>query len=109
MTRRHMSKINWGRVLVGGLVAAIICFLTDGLLHEKLVATDWKAVYDNLRSATPEEHGGNIAYFAIFDLGRGLVSIFLHAVMRAKVGAGPTAATSALTARSFRMAGTGPA
>ena len=104
-----MSKINWGRVLVGGLVAAIICFLTDGLLHEKLVATDWKAIYDNLRSATPEEHGANIAYFAIFDLGRGLVSIFLYAVMRAKFGAGPkTAAIAGITAWiAFSL--TGPA
>ena len=104
-----MSKINWGRVLVGGLIAAIICFLTDGLLHEKLVATDWKAIYDNLRSATPEEHGGNIAYFAIFDLGRGLVSIFLYAVMRAKFGAGPkTAAIAGITAWiAFSL--TGPA
>ena len=104
-----MSKINWGRVLLGGFIAAIICFLTDGLLHEKLVATDWKAVYDNLRISAPEEHGGDIGYFAIFDLGRGLVSIFLYAAMRAQFGPGPKTAAIAGLVTWIAFSLTGPA
>jgi hypothetical protein len=46
-----MNKINWVRMLVGGLVAAIILFVTDGLFHENVVAADWKLVsYRSRRS-----------------------------------------------------------
>ena len=35
-----MYKINWVRLLVGGLLATVILFLTDGFLHERLVSAD---------------------------------------------------------------------
>ena len=40
-----MNRINWGRVLGGGLLAALILFLTDGFLHEQVLGGDWEAVY----------------------------------------------------------------
>jgi len=64
-------------MLGGGLVAAIIAFMTDGFLHERLVSADWKAVYDNLGAASPTEHVSHMAYFVVFELGRGLVSMFV--------------------------------
>jgi len=90
-----MRKINWVRVVVGGLVAAVICFLSDGFLHEKLLGTDWKAVYDNLGIAPPVPHGSSLAYFAVFDLGRGLLPLFLYAMMRPHCGPGPKTAAYA--------------
>ncbi len=90
-----MPKINWVRVIVGGLVVAAICFFSDGLLHEKVLGTDWKAVYDNLGVAPPEPHRMGLAYFAIFELGRGLLSMFLYAMMRPYCGPGPKTAAYA--------------
>ena len=83
-----MPKINWVRVIVGGLVAAVICFFSDGLLHEKVLGADWKAVYDSLRVALPAPHSMSLAYFAVFELGRGLLSMFLYAMMRSYCGLG---------------------
>ena len=87
-----MPKINWVRVIVGGLVAAVICFISDGLLHEKLLGADWKAVYTNLGANEPAPHGMSLAYFAVFDLGRGLLPLFLYAMMRPYCRPGPKTA-----------------
>ncbi len=29
-----MTRINFGRLIIGGLIATVILFITDGLLHE---------------------------------------------------------------------------
>jgi hypothetical protein len=104
-----MSKINWGRVIVGGIVAAIICFVTDGLLHERLLGADWKAVYDNLGIANPVHDSTGIVYFAVFELGRGLISLFVYALMRPHFGPGPKTAVLAGIVGWIAFSVTGPA
>lgn len=61
-----MARINWVRMLGGGLIAAIIAFITDGFLHERLLSADWKAIYDKL-GAVPSEHGNHIIHFVVFE------------------------------------------
>ena len=102
-------SINWGRFFVGGIIATIICFLTDGLLHEKIVGADWEAVYANLGATPPAETAMSMAYFAIFELGRGFISMLLYVLMRPVCNPGPkTAAWAGLTAWiAFSL--TGPA
>lgn len=90
-----MTKINWSRLMLGGLVASIICFITDGLLHERLLAADWKAVYDNLKATEHAHTGFEIVYFVIFEIGRGFGSMFLYALMRSHFAPGPKTAALA--------------
>ena len=104
-----MSKINWTRLIIGGLVAATIMFFTDGFFHEKVVIADWQAVYAGLRAAEPEPHGANLAYFAIFELGRGLISLLLYVTMRTHFGPGPKTAVLAAVAGWIAFSLTGPA
>jgi hypothetical protein len=104
-----MPKINWGRLIAGGLVAAIIAFVTDGFLHESLLSGDWKAVYDNLGASPGEEHGIHMVYFAIFELGRGLVSLFVYVMMRSHFGPGPKTAVLAGVVAWIAFSLTGPA
>ena len=104
-----MSKLNWNRILIGGLVAAIIAFLTDGFFHESVVASDWKAVYAGLGAREPEHSATGIAYFAIFELGRGLISIFLYALMRQPFKPGPKTAALAGVVTWLAFSVTGPA
>ncbi|HXD34793.1 MAG TPA: hypothetical protein VN643_26980 [Pyrinomonadaceae bacterium] len=90
-----MPKINSTRFFIGGLVASILAFLSDGFLHEQLVKADWAAVYSRI-SATPGEHSPvALFYFAVFDLGRGFVSMFLYVMMRRSFGPGPKTAVLA--------------
>lgn len=90
-----MAKINWGRLIVGSLIAAIIMFLTDGFIHETIAKADWKAVYDGLRATEPEPHGLSMVYFAVFELGRGFTAMMFYVTMRSFFGAGPKTAVLA--------------
>jgi hypothetical protein len=104
-----MNKINWVRVLVGGLVASIILFLTDGFLHERLALGYWQAVYAGLGVAEPKHNAYALVYFAIFELGRGFISIYLYALMRSGCGPGPKTAAYAGMVAWLAFSVTGPA
>jgi hypothetical protein len=110
-----MNKINWGRLLVGGVVASIILFLTDGVLHEGLVRADWKAVndalgfYDTMGNSAAQHGKGALVYFAVFELGRGFISIYLYALMRTCCGPGPKTAALAGVVAWIAFSVTGPA
>lgn len=104
-----MSKINWTRLIIGGLIAAVILFFTDGFLHERIVGADWRAVYQNLGAPEPQHDGGGILYFAIFELGRGLLSIFVYVLMRERFGPGPKTAALAGIVAWVAFSVTGPA
>lgn len=103
-----MARINWVRMLGGGLIATIIAFITDGFLHERLLGADWKAIYDNL-GAVPSEHGTHIIHFVIFELGRGLLSMFVYVMMRPHFGPGPKTAALAGVVSWIAFSVTGPA
>jgi hypothetical protein len=102
-------KINWPRLIVGGLIAAIICFLSDGFFHEQLFGRDWEAVYSNLGIAEPPHQTSAMLYFAIFELGRGFVSMLLYVMMRTPFGPGPKTAALAGIAAWVAFSLTAPA
>ena len=104
-----MTRLNWTRVLLGTLIAAVIMFFSDGFLHERLVGNDWAAVYTNLGVAEPKHEGAGIVYFIIFELGRAFTAIFLYALMRAFFGAGPKTAVLAAIVGWIAFSVTGPA
>lgn len=105
-----MPKINWNRLVIGGLIATVICFLSDGLLHEKIVGEDWKAVYAALRAVAPtEEHSSAMLYFVVFELGRGFLAIFVYVLMRPFYNPGPKTAVMAGVVTWLVCSLTGPA
>jgi hypothetical protein len=104
-----MARINWGRLIAGGLVAAIIMFFADGFIHERLVKADWSAVYAGLRAAEPVPHGPSMVYFGIYELGRGLIAMLFYATMRTHFGPGPKTAVLAGLASWVAFSLTGPA
>ena len=90
-----MGNINWGRLFLGTLIAAIIMFATDGFIHETIAKADWQAVYDGLRATQPEPHGTSMVYFALFEIGRAFTAMMFYVTMRALFGAGPKTAVLA--------------
>ena len=104
-----MPKINWTRLLVGTLIAAVIMFLSDGFLHERVFGTDWAAVYANLGIAEPRHESAGIVYFVVFELGRAFTAMFLYALMRSFFGAGPKTAVLAGVVGWLAFSVTGPA
>src|SRR4030095_13027687 len=91
-------KINWSRFVIGALVATIICFFSDGFMHEKLLANDWQSIYTASGVAEPQEHSTALLYFFVFEVGRGVLSMFLYVLMRGCCGAGPKTAVLAAIA-----------
>lgn len=103
-----MTNINWGRFIVGGIIASIIVFVTDGVLHESIVGADWKAVYDNLGVSQREHNSFHMVYFAVFELGRGFISMFLYVLMRPLWKPGPKTAALAGVVAWIAFSLTGP-
>jgi len=105
-----MSSINWTRLIIGGLVATILCFLGDGFFHEQVARLDWEAVYHGLRAPMPtEEHRSALVYFFIFELGRGFLAMILYVLMRPMLRPGPKTAIVAAVVAWFAFSLTGPA
>ncbi len=104
-----MQKINWGRLILSSLVAAIIMFVTDGFMHEALLKSDWTAVYEGLRAVEPQPHGTSMVYFAVFELGRGFIAMMFYVTMRTLFGAGPKTAVLAGIVAWIAFSLTGPA
>ena len=102
-------SINWLRLIIGGLVAAVICFMSDGFLHEAILKNDWAAVYANIHATMPPENAGSMLYFAIFELGRGFVGLFIYVAMRALATPGPKTAVMAAIVTWLAFSVTGPA
>jgi len=104
-----MSKINWARLTLGALIAAAICFISDGFLHQRLVDGQWEAVFAALQlDITEHEHGSAMIYFVIFELGRGFLTLFVYSLMRPRFGAGPLTAVWAGVVAWFAYSLTGP-
>ena len=103
-----MAKINWGRLIVGSLIAAIIMFVTDGFIHETIAKADWKAVYEGLHATEPQPHGLSMVYFALFELGRGFTAMMFYVTMRSFFGAGPKTAVLAGIVGWIAFSLTGP-
>lgn len=98
------------RLILGGLIATVILFVTDGLLHEKVVHNYWAYVYQGLGVNEPHEaHGAHVLYFLVFEIGRGFTAIFIYVLMRPFHGAGPKTAVFAAVVAWFAFSVTGPA
>jgi hypothetical protein len=104
-----MTNINWARFFIGGLIASVILFVTDGMMHEMLLKSDWHTVYASLTATEPQPHGSSMLYFAIFELGRGMVSMLIYVLMRPFHGAGPKTAVIAAIVGWLAFSVAGPA
>jgi hypothetical protein len=81
-----MGKINLGRVILGGIVAGIAVDLLDYLVDGMMLAPMW-----NGQLATwgrPPFSGSQIAWYMIFGLIIGLVTIWIYAGIRPRFGPG---------------------
>lgn len=104
-----MYRINWGRLIIGGLIASVILFLTDGVFHEQVVAADWRALHVTLGVPESQHSAAAVLYFVVFELGRGFLSIFLYVLMRPCCNPGPKTAAIAGIVAWIAFSVTGPA
>jgi hypothetical protein len=104
-----MAPINWVRLIIGILIAAIIMFFSDGFFHERVVVADWTAVYSALGISPPAHTTANLLYFLIYELGRGILVMSLYVLMRPCCGPGPKTAVLSGIVMWIAFSVTGPA
>ena len=86
-----MGKINWGKVLLGGLVAGIIIDIVEGILQGVILGPEWRQAMQALGHPL-EETGDTVAVHVLLGLAYGLVALWLYAAIRPRFGAGPKTA-----------------
>ena len=83
-----MNKINWNRVVLGGIVAGIVIDVFEGIANGLILASGWNDAMAALnRSAAMSAK--QIAAFNLWGLAAGIVMVPIYAGIRPRFGAGP--------------------
>src|SRR6266850_3139147 len=85
-----MGNINFGRVLLGGLVAGIVLNIGEYLLNDKVFGAQMKA--EMARHNYPMPGGNAIVIAVVMTFVLGIVIVLGYAAIRPRFGAGPKAA-----------------
>ena len=88
-----MSKMNWGRIVLGGLVAGLIMNVAEAALHAGILGPDTEALYQKFGVAAPGAANPLMLVAATFVLG--ITSVGLYAAIRPRFGAGARTAVVA--------------
>ena len=87
--------MNSQRIILGGIVAGIIYFIGDGVVHGALLHSRWVEVLGPNADQSLHQPG----YFGPYDLLKGLLAVWIYAAARPRLGPGPlTAAIAGLVA-----------
>ena len=89
-----MGKINWGRVLLGGIVAGIIIDVVEFVLHGVVLGQEWRQAMEALGRPL-QETVGNMVFYVLLGFAYGVLAVWLYAAVRPRYGAGPNTAVRA--------------
>ena len=85
-----MSNINFGRVILGGLVAGLVLNIGEFLLNEVVFVKQMEEMFSRMNLPRPGSSFIAIAVGITFLLG--IVIVWLYAMIRPRFGAGPKTA-----------------
>ena len=91
---RIMGKVNWRRVILGGLLAGVIIDISEWVTNGVVFASDWANVMKNLHSSS-DFSVKQIAALNVWGFLTGIAVVCLYAAMRPRFGAGPKTAVLA--------------
>src|SRR5579864_388568 len=104
-----MTKINWSRVILGGVLAGLIINATEFVVNGVILQARWAEVMKGL--GKPEMSGAQIAAFNVWGFLVGIFTVWLYAAIRPRYGAGPKTAVcagAAVWALGYLLAGVAP-
>jgi len=88
-----MGKINWGRVLLGGIVGGIVGDILAFLVDYLWLGPQWA---DGMKALGHADLSSNQwIWFNVLGLISGIVTIWIYAAIRPRLGAGPGTAVCA--------------
>jgi len=80
-----MGKVNWVRVILGGLLAGVIINVFEFILNGLLLAKDMQAA---ISARGKQMGGGQLLMFAAWGFLVGIFAVWLYAGIRPRYGAG---------------------
>ncbi len=100
-----MTRVNWARVLLGGLLAGVVINTFEFVLHYFVIDEAWRSAWTAAQAAQPTEGesapalmtGAQIAVLNLWGFLVGLVSVWLYVAIRPRHGSGPKTALYAGT------------
>src|SRR5437868_4149571 len=88
-----MGKINWGRVVLGGLLAGVVLNVVDFAMYGKWLAGDFAAALQAL--GKPGAMDSLVPLFVVLDFVYGIGLLWVYAAIRPRFGAGAKTAVIA--------------
>jgi hypothetical protein len=88
-----MNRINFTRVILGGLVAGVVLNIGEIILNDLILGAQMKDFFSRLN--LPEPGGSFLATAVILTLVIGVVIVWMYAAMRPRLGPGPKTAICA--------------
>src|SRR5471030_222294 len=98
-----MGKINWTRVLLGGLLAGLVINIVEFITNGVVLAADWDAAMK--KAGTTTMGGGAMGALVIWGFLMGIGAIWLYAAARPRFG--PGMKTAVLTGVAFWVLSSG--
>jgi len=96
-----MGKINWSRVLLGGLLAGLAINVVESV--SSMVYMDEMKASLEAHGLTMNESAGMIVFWVVYGFVWGIAAIWLYASVRPRFGAGPK--TAVITGVGFWFIG----
>jgi hypothetical protein len=84
----NMTHINGSRVVLGGIVAAIVLFIVSGIVNGAILGSAWQAWLEASLNHAPAAPAGMVIW-AVVSLAFGLTGVWIYAGIRPRYGAGP--------------------
>jgi hypothetical protein len=85
-----MGKLNWGSVIVSGLIAGVVLNVFDFLLYGVYLRADMAAALQALGKTPPGD--AMIGWFVVWDFLVGIFFLWVYAAVRPRFGPGPRTA-----------------
>jgi hypothetical protein len=83
----RMGKINWGRVVLGGLLAGVVLNVVDYLFYGVMMKQDLAAAMQAL-GKQPGAMDSLVPLFVTLDFVTGIALLWVYAAIRPRFGAG---------------------
>jgi hypothetical protein len=89
-----MKPINWGRVILGGILAGVVVNISEFVLNEIVLKKANEDAMKALGRSMPAG-GGAIAVWIVLGFVVGIAAVWLYAAIRTRYGPGPATAAKA--------------
>jgi hypothetical protein len=87
-------RINWSRVILGGLLAGLIVNVCEFLVNSLILGNEWAAAMKALNKSAEMETGTSVV-FLLWGFLIGIYALWLYATIRPRLGPGPRTAVFA--------------